>query len=144
MLKLCYEFIAKQDSIAAFNYRLLALAKSTKNDIIALEKFKDEYAASLEDKTSIVRNCNTIPDIIWKSEKSVTRINGRFTITSTIFHNYSQIRINLFNKIIEATITNRGEPEAEINTGNFGFINGDYGCLLFTGSFTKAMSYSVK
>lgn len=133
-----------QDSLAAYNYRLLAMAKNTKNDIIAIEKFKDSYAESLKDKTSTTKNCNAIPDSILKGEKSVTKINDRLTIASEIADNYSQIKIDLFGKIIEAMITNEGKTGKEINTSNFRSINQDNGCLIFTGSFTKAISYQVK
>lgn len=136
--------LAKQDSAAAFNYRLLGIAKSAKNSDMAIAKFRDNYATSLMNKLSIDKNCKSMPDIIHKAKKSETKINDKLSITSEIADNYSQIRIDQSGKIIEATITNRGETGKEINTGNFGFINPDNGCLVFTGSFAKSIRYKIK
>jgi hypothetical protein len=136
--------LANKDSTASFNYRLLALSKSTANDNITLEKFKGHYAVSLKNKTSTLNNCNKFSNIVLRGRKSKTKINDNLTITSEITGNYSQIRINRSNKIIEVMITNEKKTGNEINTGNFKFIDPNYGCLVFTNSFSKIISYKVK
>ncbi len=139
-----FQGLAKHDSVAAFNYRLLTLAQSSKNDIIAIEKFKDNYAESLADKISTLKNCKTIPEITLKEKKSATKINDRLTIESKIADNYSQIRVDLSGKTIEGTVTNEHVSNMKIIASNIKVINPEYGCLIFAGSIVKSISYAVK
>jgi tetratricopeptide (TPR) repeat protein len=136
--------LAKQDSVAAFNFRLLKIAKSAKNNDMAVAKFRDNYAASLMNEISIARNCKTITGVIPNGKRAETKINGKLTVTSEITDNYSRVETDLFGKKIEATILIGQRIDQETNTRNFGFINPDNGCLVFTGSFTKTISYKVK
>lgn len=139
-----FQSLAKEDSMAAFNYRLFQIARSAKNNDAAIAKFRDNYVRSLMKEDLAVNNCKTILDINPKGKKSEIKINDKLIIISEITDNYSQLEINLLSKKIEATILNRQKTSKENNTGNYKFINPDNGCLIFTGSFARSINYKVK
>ncbi len=136
--------LAKEDSMAAFNYRLIEIAKSVKNSDMAIAKFRDSYVTSFMNENTVVNNCYLITDIATKDKITSIKINDKLTITSKFTDTYSWAEIKLYSKKIEATILNRQKTGDETDTGSFKFNNPDDGCLVFSDSFIKTIVYKVK
>lgn len=139
-----FQSLAKEDSMVAFNYRLFQIARSAKNNDAAIAKFRDNYVKSLMNEDLAVNNCKTVTGIIQKTEKSVIKINDNLTITSKITNNYSKIKIDQFKKVIEATVMNEPKTGNEARHNDLKFIDPGSGCMVFTGSFVKSISYAIK
>jgi hypothetical protein len=137
------KFAAERDSVAAFNYRLLVLAKATKNSPQALEKFKDDFTTALNNDASIPKNCSQDAPILFKGRKSEIKITNRLTIVSEIIDTCSKISVKLGSKEIRAFVTIDRKTANEADQSHFRSVNSSDGCLTFGGVCTKKIYFKI-
>lgn len=141
--ELLMQTISDRDKLAAYNYRLMALARSTNGDIIKLEKYKMDYQESLINKDTISLGVQEpFPDEI-KGKKETVQINAKMTITSELRNDFSNLQIELRHKNINSRITVQPNTDQKKNVDHFKYRNQDSGYLILYGQMNKIMKYRI-
>ena len=138
-----FQSIASEDSIASFNYRILEITKSTNNNNIVLENFKDNWAEILNDKKPFPEDCNSMLYISPKTSETTISINNYLDIKSQTTGTDTKLEMLFLNRNIDATISQNNKTNFYIKKSLSIFKRLSYGCLIFENFSTKKIKYRI-
>jgi tetratricopeptide (TPR) repeat protein len=127
-----FEKIGKQDSLAAYNYRLLKTTLESHNSFIKIDSYKDGWIKNLQNQN--IENFNCKQELVKNSFSKIIKVNEELTIKR---NSSESISINLDEKNINAIIS----PGTKKETNGIQIINKTKGCI---GLMNKTIAYEVE
>lgn len=126
-----FKKIEKQQSLAAYNYRLLTTALESNNNFIKMDSYKDGWIKSLQSQNADNPNCSQ--EFVGSFSK-IIKVKEELTIKR---NNLEGISINLDDKNINAVISQQPKQR----TNGIQYINKTKGCITL---MDKTIAYEAE
>lgn len=129
---LLFEKIMKQDSLAAYNYKLVKTTLESNYSLLKIENYKDGWRNTLQNHNTGNSNCH--PNNFSNTYTKIITVNNSIKIKR---NNNETISISLDDRTINAIIL----PEPKQKSNGIQIINNTKGCITL---MNKSIAYEVE